>query len=216
MCNRAERGHTEKVLNLFGAKVGARFNEGPVEFHPKSPAPIVRLVDGDMILEQSTWGFPVSLRGKNGQILKPKAVNNARFDKLGSFWKRWVINPAQRCLIPTARFAEAVGQPGKMTETWLSLKDQPIFAWAALWDDSQEWGRVSTGVMTSSASELSYIHDRSPVIINPSSWQTWLTAPLEELYQFDSPYPAERMTVEHTNNAWFRKKGSAPDAPTLI
>lgn len=216
MCNRAERGSTDKVLNLFGAKVGQRFNEGPIQFHPKSPVPIVRMIDGEMILEQSTWGFPVSLRGKSGQVLKPKPVNNARFDKLGSFWKRWAINPEQRCLIPTARYAEAVGESGRMKETWLSLRDQPIFAWAALWDDSQEWGRVSTGVMTDNAPEFAYIHDRSPVILDPQDWRTWLTAPLADLYRFDRPYPPERMTVEHTNNPWFRKKGSAADGPMLL
>ena len=29
-----------------------------------------------------TWGFPLVLKGKNGQPLKPKPVNNARTDKL--------------------------------------------------------------------------------------------------------------------------------------
>jgi putative SOS response-associated peptidase YedK len=36
-----------------------------------------------------TWGFPVVLKGKKGQPLKPKPVNNARFDKLNAFWRRW-------------------------------------------------------------------------------------------------------------------------------
>ncbi len=219
MCNRAERGATDKVLKLFGAKLGARFNEGPLQVHPKEPGSVIRLQDGEPVLEQMTWGFPVTLKGKNGQPLKPKPVNNARFDKLGSFWKRWAIEPRNRCLIPTARFAEAVGEKGKMTETWLSVTDQPIFAWAGLWSDSAEWGSVYTGVMTAACMELEYIHDRSPVIIDPADWQTWLTAPLEELYRFDVPYPAERLQVEHTDQPWFKPKGKAPAppaAPTLL
>lgn len=217
MCNRAERGVTDKVLNLFGAKLGARFNEGPLQVHPKEPGSVIRLIDGERVLEQMTWGFPVSLKSKKtGQPLKPKPVNNARFDKLGTFWRRWAIEPENRCLIPTARYAEAVGLPGRMTETWLSVKDQPIFAWAGLWRDSPEWGTCYTGVMTDNAPELIDIHDRSPVIIDPEHWDTWLTARLEDLYQFEPPYPAERLAVQHTPVPWFRRPGTQLAGPTLL
>lgn len=57
-----------------------------------------------------------------------------------------------------------------MTETWLSVKDQLIFAWVGLWRDSPEWGTCYTGVMTDNAPELIDIHDRSPVIIDPEHW----------------------------------------------
>lgn len=99
MCNRTERGVTDKVLNLFGAKLDARFNEGPMQVQPKEPGGIIRLVDGERVLEQMTWGFPVSLKSKKtGEPLKPKPVNTARFDKLGSFWRRWAVEPENRCL----------------------------------------------------------------------------------------------------------------------
>lgn len=210
MCNRAQRGDTDKVLDLFSARRGARFNEGPLETHPAQPGSVVRLEEGERVLEQMTWGFPLAQKSKKtGLPLKPKPVNNARFDKLGTYWKRWAIDPRNRCLIPTARYAEAVGEPGRMTETWLSLRDQPIFAWAGLWSISDEWGAVYTGVMTDNAPELAHIHDRSPVILDPADWDTWLHAPLADLYQFDRPFPADRMVVEATANPWFRKKGGA-------
>ena len=41
-------------------------------------------------------------------------------------------------------------------------------------------------------------------------------APLEELHQFDRPYPVDHMVVVHTDAPWFRKKGSAPAAPSLL
>jgi putative SOS response-associated peptidase YedK len=205
-----------KVLNLFGAKRGARFNEGPLQVHPKDPGSVIRLDDGERVLEQMTWGFPLAQTSKRtGLPIKPKPVNNARFDKLGTYWKRWAVDPRNRCLIPTARYAEAVGEQGRMTETWLSVRDQPIFAWAGLWSNSVEWGTVYTGVMTDNAPGLADIHDRSPVIIDPSDWDTWLHAPLEELYQFDRPYPADRLIVDHTSEPWFKR--AAPIAgPTLL
>ena len=217
MCNRAERGDTQKVLNLFKAKRGLRFNEGPLQMHPAQPGTVIRLQDGERVLEQMTWGFPLVQKSKKtGKPLKPKPVNNARFDKLDTFFWKWTAaKPEHRCLIPTARFAEAVGEPGRMTEAWISVKDQPIFAWAGLWSNSDEWGSVFTGVMTEACLELQEVHDRSPVILDPEHWDTWLNAPLDELYQFDQPYPGDRLNVEHTSTPWFQRK-AATAGPTLL
>lgn len=209
MCNRYIPGDRQAVLNPFGAVQRREFNVGPEIVHPKDPGWVVRLDGGERVLEQMTWGFPVVLTGKKGQKLKPKAVNNARFDKLGGFWKHWTY-PANRCLIPTTRYAEAVGPTGAMTTTWLSLKSAAVFAWAGLWRASDEWGDVYTGVMTSAASELAYIHDRSPVILAPEDWETWLTAPVEELKRFDRPWPAGDLQVEATQVLW--RSGGNPKA----
>lgn len=212
MCNRYQPGERQRIEDHFNAKLLREYNAGPPTVHPKEPGWVVRQHDGQMVLEQMIWGFPVVLRGKQGQPLKPKPVNNARFDKLGAFWKRWASQPEHRCLIPTSRYAEAVGTPGRMTETWLSLKDEPLFAWAGLWRASDEWGDCYTGVMTGNAPELEHIHDRSPVILLPDQWQTWLTAPLSDLYQFDQPFPADAVKVEVTSDLWARPKVKGPAA----
>ena len=205
MCNRYQPGERQRIEDHFSARSLRDYNEGPPTVHPKQPGWVVRLREGEMVLEQMTWGFPVVLRGKQGQPLKPKPVNNARFDKLGAFWKRWASQPEHRCLIPASRYAEAVGTPGKMTETWLAVKDQPLFAWAGLWRSSDEWGDCYTGVMTQNAPEFAHIHDRSPVILLPDQWQTWLTASLSDLYQFDRPFPAGKMSVEATGKLWLTR-----------
>lgn len=202
MCNRYKPGERTRIEDLFNAKALRAFNDGPETVHPKDPAPVVRIHGGQLVLDQMSWGFPVRLRGKRGELLQPKAVNNARFDKIGGYWKRWAHAPANRCLIPTERFAEAIGTRGAMCEAWLSVKDQPIFAWAGLWSHSAEWGDVFTGVMTSAASELVDIHDRSPVILEKRDWMQWLTLPMEELKRFDKLYPAARIEVEKTDRLW--------------
>ena len=58
--------------------------------------------------------------------------------------------------------------------------------------------------MTENAPELEHIHDRSPVIVRADQWQTWLNAPLADLYVFDKPYPADAMAVEATTRLWAR------------
>lgn len=218
MCNRYKPGERETIRQLFKASLFREMNDGPAVVHPKDPGWVVRLVDGEHVLEQMTWGFPVYLRGKAGQKLKAKPVNNARFDKLGSFWKRWADSPAQRCLIPAASYAEAVGPAGRMTTTWLSVEGAPLFAWAGLWRSSEEWGDCYTGVMTDNAPELLAIHDRSPVILPPEHWNTWLTAPFDQLAQFDKPWPAAKTMVDSTNLLWKNGLPSPPHphAPLLI
>lgn len=202
MCVRYQSGEKKIILDHFKAEMQRPCNAGPETVHPKEPGWVVRFKEGALVMEQMTWGFPVVLTGKKGQPLKPKAVNNARFDKLASFWRHWAEQPSQRCLVPTARYAEAVGEPGRMTETWLSVNDEPVFAWAGLWRHSDEWGDCYTGVMTDNAPELAHIHDRSPVILDRDQWQSWLHAPLTDLYQFDRPYPAGRMTIQVTDKLW--------------
>ena len=78
------------------------------------------------------WGFPLALKGKSGQPLKPKPVNNARADKLDSFIWRYSF-AERRCLIAVTEFAEAEGERGAKTRTWFTLPDQPIFAVAGIW-----------------------------------------------------------------------------------
>ena len=74
---------------------------------------------------------------------------------------------------------------------------------------SDEWGDCYTGVMTENAPALAHIHDRSPVLLEPAQWETWLTAPLADLYQFDRPFPADRMAVEVTSDLWAGRGRSA-------
>jgi len=217
MCNRYQPGERKRIIDFFDVRLLREFNEGPPIVHSREPGWVVRQHDGEVVLEQMTWGFPVYVRGRvgqRGQQLKPKPVNNARFDKLGSFWKRWAAMPKYRCLIPATRYAEAVGNPGSMTTTWLSLKSAPIFAWAGLWTDSDEWGPVYTAVMTTNCAELAHIHDRSPVIVAPGDWSAWLSAPLSDLARFDRPWPAGDMAVQETQVLW--KNGGEPENAILV
>lgn len=208
MCNRYQPGERQNVRLHFSARELRNFNDGPAIVHPRDVAPVVRLHEGERVIEQMSWGFPVVLTREQGEKLQHKPVNNARFDKLDKFWHRWAREPSHRCIIPAAAYAEAMGEPGEMCTTWLHPIDQPLFAWAGLWCDSPEWGGVFTGVMTDCCPEHAKIHDRAPVNFEPSDWETWLTAPLDDLKRFDRPLPAERVRVEHTGDLWFRPKGA--------
>lgn len=85
-----------EIGSLFEVRVGEGANFG-AEVYPGYPG----LVIADGSAQTMVWGFPLSLKGKSGQPLKPKAVNNARQDKLRtSFWK--LSFERRRCLIPVS------------------------------------------------------------------------------------------------------------------
>ena len=143
MCNlyRMNRSAAE-VASLFGASAADRINIGE-NVYPGYPGLV--LASGG--LSAMTWGFPLNTRGKSGQPLKPKPINNARTDKLETgFWRASV--ETRRCLIPLCAFAEAEGPKGAKTRTWFTLPEEPIFTAAGVWRVSAEWGRVFAMVMT--------------------------------------------------------------------
>ncbi|GAC1580527.1 MAG: hypothetical protein NVS3B5_14190 [Sphingomicrobium sp.] len=84
MCNlyRMTRAVAE-VTKLFGTTTTDSLSAA-AEVYPG----YIDLVIASGEVRAKTWGFPVTLIGKRGLPLKPKSVNNARFDKLGTCWKR--------------------------------------------------------------------------------------------------------------------------------
>jgi len=187
-----------EVANFFGGSAGPPGNAGE-SVYPGYPGYV--MADGRV--RQMAWGFPLALKGKNGQPLKPKPVNNARTDKLDSgFWKPSFH--ARRCLIPVSEFAEAEGNPGAKTRTWFSLPDHEIFAVAGIWRDTAEWGPTYSMIMTDACRHVADVHDRMPVILHRDSWSDWLEGGAEAARLLCQPFAAE-MTVRRTADAWVQR-----------
>ncbi len=168
----------------------------PEEIYPGYPG----MVMAEGRLQQMVWGFPLQRTGAKGQPLKPKPVNNARTDKLGSsFWKPSFEN--RRCLIPVSAFAEAEGQKGAMTRTWFSPAEEPLFAIAGFWRDTSEWDRAYTMIMTDANETVRPVHNRMPVILAREHWSVFLTARPSEAYDLCKPFPGA-MQVDRTDVPW--------------
>lgn len=168
MCNlyRMTRG-VDEIAHLFDAipDRGANFAE---EVYPGYPG----LVVAEGRARAMTWGFPLVLRGRQGQKLKPKPVTNAREDKLtSSFWRDSFEH--RRCLVPVNAWAEAEGAKGRMTRTWYSLPGGEPFAVAGLWRPTQEWGDAYTLVMVDGHPQMAEVHDRMPLILARDRWDVW-------------------------------------------
>ena len=196
MCNlyRMTKG-TAEVANLFKveAEEGANY---AAEVYPGYPG----LVVAEGHARAMNWGFPLVLKGKQGQPLKPKPVTNAREDKLDTaFWRDSFMR--RRCLIPVSQWAEPRGSAGRMTRSWYGLPDQELFAVAGLWRYSAEWGAVYTMVMTASCAQMDDVHDRMPVILAPEQWEQWTEGGFEDAFALCQTWP-DPLTVDHTNGRW--------------
>jgi putative SOS response-associated peptidase YedK len=201
MCNLYRmRTAPDEVASWFGTEY-LHVGNAATEIYPGYPG----LVFARGELRSMVWGFPFSMKGKSGQKLKPKPVNNARADKLDSFMWRYSF-AERRCLIPVTEFAEAEGEKGAKTRTWFSLPDEPIFAVAGIWRDTEEWGPAYSMVMTEACIHVADVHDRMPVILRRADWSDWLDGAPDAAGLLCRPYP-ELMVVERTRDPWVRRAG---------
>ncbi len=203
--------NTAEVAAWFDAVDGAQGANFAADVYPGYRG----LAVADGAVRAMTWGFPLVLKGKQGQNLKPKPVNNARSDKLSSvFWRHAFAE--RRCLIPLTGWAEAEGPKGRMTRTWLSLPDAPLFAAAGVWRLSAEWGACYAMVMTDSAgSAAAAVHERMPVLLAREDHARWLAAPPAEALALCRPWPGA-LVIERTAEGWARRAGGASEAEPLI
>lgn len=182
MCNNYKmRKAAAEVARLFQVELPniASFNAAE-DIYPGYPGMVVRPTEQGRVLEAMTWGFPRRLKTMK-PTSKPLKVNNTRDDKLlTSFWKDSFEK--RRCLIPVTAWAEAEGEKGKMTKTWYSLPDADLFAVAGIWRPTIEWGDAYSMVMVDGCEQMSDVHDRMPVILQPDQYEQWASgSPTEAL-----------------------------------
>lgn len=206
MCNlyrmTKNAGEVAAWFDAVEAAQGANFG---AEVYPGYPG----LVVAEGQVRAMTWGFPLVLTGKQGQKLKPKPVNNARTDKLATFFWRQSFEQ-RRCLIPLTGWAEAQGAKGRMTRTWLSLPEAPLFAAAGVWRQSDEWGACYSMVMTDSeGTDAASVHERMPVLLAPDDYAGWLGGAPDEALALCRGWEGP-LAIERTDQPW--AKGAASQA----
>lgn len=197
MCNlyrmTKNKDEVAKWFDAVNELGGANFGD---EVYPGYPGAVV----AEGRLRQMSWGFPLVLKGKNGQPLKPKPVNNARTDKLSGFFWRYSFEE-RRCLIPVTAWAEAEGAKGAMTRSWLSRPDTELFAVAGVWRNSDEWGECYSMVMTDAAGLASEVHTRMPVLLREADWGRYTQGTPQEAFDLCVPWAGE-LVLDRTDQPW--------------
>ena len=113
------------------------------------------------------------------------------------FWIGNLRNNEFRCLVPaTALMAWGRADPatGRRRQHWLTCADQPLFALAGVWKDSEV---PSFALLTTEANALwrGLGHDAMPVILpdDPGARATWLRVGWDRAAALLAPYPSSQM-----------------------
>ncbi|MCC6828268.1 MAG: SOS response-associated peptidase family protein [Novosphingobium sp.] len=211
MCNlyRNSTGAAE-VARLFKVEPGdIATGNAAEEVYPGYPGMVVREQEGHRVLQSMSWGFPVRLKSMK-PTSKPKAVNNARDDKLGTpFWRPSF--ESRRCIIPITQWAEAEGETGRMTRTWYSLLGTQLFAVAGIWRPTDEWGNAYSMVMVDGCPQMSDVHDRMPVLLTADQYDPWMRAPAEEALALVRTCHDD-LAVDRSTELWFKPRAKPSDA----
>jgi len=152
-----------------------RFNVAPTQ-----PAPVVTLRDGARVAELMRWGLVPFWAGREGK--KAPLMINARVESIED---KAVFRDAlarRRCLVPADGFFEWKRAGKQATPHYLHPEPRHLIAFAGLWARAKtDEGEVrSFTIVTGPANELvAPIHDRMPIVLDPSAWAAWLDPSLD-------------------------------------
>jgi putative SOS response-associated peptidase YedK len=179
--------------------------EFPASFNvaPTQEVPIVRVNEaGERTGTRVHWGLiPFWAKG-----IQPKySTINATIEKLkdGATW-RGPWSRGQRCIMPSSGFYEWQLLPDGKTKQpyYITLNDQEIFGFAALWDSSKRDDGVrieSCTIVTMPANKLmTEIHNvkhRMPAILATEDREAWLTATPDDAFKLLRQYPDTHMVA---------------------
>lgn len=155
--------------------------------------------NGTRLLDGFKWGLIPSW-SKDPKI--GNKMINARGETLAEKPSFRNAYKRRRCLIPSTGFYEWKREGSQKTPMFIHLTDQPLFAFAGLWE---EWlapdgstVRSCTIITTEANSFMAPIHQRMPVIFQPEDEATWLDPTLQnpkELQTLIRPYASEAMAA---------------------
>lgn len=140
------------------------------------------------------WGVPPPRRYADGREHGILTVRNLE----SPFWIGNLRNPEFRCLVPATAFMEwgrTSPTDGKRRQCWFSCTDQPVFAMAGVWKDS-EIPTFALLTCTPNAALREEGREAMPVILpsDPKAHDTWLRAGWDKASALIAPYSSSRLT----------------------
>ncbi|HEY5170934.1 MAG TPA: SOS response-associated peptidase [Acidimicrobiia bacterium] len=192
----AERFHVEEVRT--GGATEANYN-----VTPRADVPVVAESGGRRVLDLVRWGLVPSWAK---DLSVGDRMINARAERLSksNAYKRPFER--RRCIVAADGFYEwQVVEGKKQKQPWfIRRRDGEPLAFAGLWEiwhdhslgDDAPRIRTCTIITTEPNDLMRPIHDRMPVILPESVWDTWLDADnhdVQSLGQLLVPAPSEEL-----------------------
>ena len=196
MCNHYR--NNPDAIPTWREYIGAAPCEGEwsdikIDVWPKYQAIIAHADEGTTILDSMAWGIPFTVPGKEKGFTITKSVTNVR-NLSSPFWRSMLNNPAQRCLVPFATFAEPKPNAGR-EEVWFAVTDARVSAFAGIWRPSAD-GNVFALLTCEPNPLVAQIHPKAmPVILHPEDYDKWLSASYDEACALATPFPSQLMSI---------------------
>lgn len=213
MCGRYVLAQIDALAQRFSVQADLpattpRYNVAPTQTMPV----VVKHSPNQLVLMR--WGLIPSWarEGKTEQTMI-----NARAETLAQKPTFRRLLSSQRCLVPASGFYEWQQAAGGKVPHYISLKDEPLFAFAGLydrWTDPQGTEVYSYTIITTAPNELmASIHNRMPAILRRDEEELWLNpdeTESEHLLPLLQPYPAEMMQAKAVSRAVNNVRNDGP------
>ena len=169
-------------------RIRKRFNIAPTQ-----EAPVIRAAkDGAREVAMLRWGL-VPFWARDLKV--GTTMINARSEGVEAKPAFREALKQRRCLVPATGFFEWQGEPGRKQPWAITVRGQPLFAFAGLWERwkpaAGEPVETFTIVTTDANEQVARIHDRMPVILPMDALEKWLTAPADEARALLRPFEGE-------------------------
>src|SRR5258705_8259957 len=152
---------------------------------------------------------------------EPKGFINARAETLEEKPSFSESFQQRRCLIVADGFYEWARSGRWKQPYYFQLNDERPFAFAGIWDRwrNDKTSIESCAIITTTANEiLSPIHTRMPCILNPESYEEWLSsdARIEDMRELLVPYPPSEMKSHPVGSDVNQASVDHPDLVTRV
>ena len=180
----------ERFELLWLPKVSAHYNIAPSQM-----IPVVRATEQGKELAFLKWGLIPSWA--KDPAIGAKLIN-ARMETLADKPAFRSAFRRRHCLVPADAFYEWKATGGRKQPYCIRMADQKLFGMAGLWehwvDTAGETVETCT-IITMEANDLVRdLHDRMPLIIQPSDYGAWLDASNPDAHRLLKPFPSEQMS----------------------
>jgi putative SOS response-associated peptidase YedK len=216
MCGRYVIGAPEDISERFQLRqltinLPRTYNAAPSELLPV----IFEDDSGEREARLMQWGLvPRWSKGDR----KGVAPINARAESLLEKPMFRPLMKNRRCLIPATGFYEWQQGAGGKQPFFISVLDDPLFAFAGLYDENpQENGEVigSYTMVTTTANEVvAPLHNRMPVILHRDDEEEWLSRDINDGHAVEhllQPYPAGAMEAHPVSRAVNNVRNDGPE-----
>ena len=183
-------------FRIFNPMLGAR---SKFNIAPGTRQPVIVQGASGRELKQMQWGL-IFHGTKNLKTVHP--IINARAESLLEKPSFASLLKTKRCLVPASGFFEWKHEGARKIPFYMYLNDQPLFAFAGLYDEWYDPAGTLLATYTIITTEpndlMATVHNRMPAIISPDYEGAWLTGEQPDaglLKEMLSPYPAEKMVM---------------------